>query len=238
MLTEKDKAMLEERGMGEEEFSYLIDMLRKGADPADLVRPAVVDDGILKLTEDEAAELEKIWKSRKQDYSSEKFVPASGAATRMFKDFFAYLDKGTETADTVRFFDNLEDFSFYPDLGIRNNPEKDEERWALISFLLGPDGWGWGSLPKGMLPFHREGDRSLTPFEEHLREGALCAGEGEVNIHFTVSPRHRDLFIRKQDEIVPLLEKKYGVKYNIIILFPGTGNRYACPGRQGRTVPE
>jgi hypothetical protein len=215
MLQEKDKPMLKKKGIGEELFSYLVDTLSKGVEPADLVRPAVINDGIVKLTEEQITELEKIWLSRKGNYSFEKFVPASGAATRMFKDFFAYLDKGTETKDIRKFFDNLEDFSFYPDLGTKSEPEKDEEKWALLSFLLGKEGWNWAALPKGMLPFHRADDRSITPFEDHLREGALCAGEGDVNIHFTVSPQHEQLFRKEQEKVAPLLEKKYGVKYNI-----------------------
>ncbi|MDC7224718.1 MAG: DUF4301 family protein [Spirochaetales bacterium] len=224
MLNDKDLEMLNERGMGEKEFSLLVEALKKGAEPADLVRAAVVDDGILKLNEEQAVELEKIWESQKGNYSFEKFVPASGAATRMFKEFFAYLEEGTETGSVRKFFDNLEDFSFYPDLGIKGEPEKDEEKWALLSFLLGKEGWNWGSLPKGMLPFHREDGRALTPFEDHLREGALCAGEGEVNIHFTVSPQHKELFLKKQEEIVPLLEEKYALKYNLSYSFqePGT----------------
>ncbi len=224
MLTEEDRKMLKDRGMGEEEFFLLVETLRKGAAPADLVRPAVVGDGILKLNEEETAALEKIWLSRKNNFSSEKFVPASGAATRMFKDFFSYLDKGTDTSDTVRFFENLKDFSFYPDLGIKGEPERDEEKWALLSFLLGEEGWNWGALPKGMLPFHREEGRSITPFEDHLREGALCQGEGTVNIHFTISPDHKRLFEAKQKEIVPFLEERFGVKYNISYSFqePGT----------------
>jgi hypothetical protein len=224
MLTEKDKAMLRERGMGEEEFSLLVETLQKGTEPADLVRPAIPGDGILKLSDEEAEDLEKYWDSRKRDYSTGKFVPASGAATRMFKDFFAYLDSGARTGDITRFFNGLEDFAFYPDLGVKREPDRDDEKWALLSFMLRKEGWNWGALPKGMLTFHREDDRPITPFEEHLREGALCLGEGEVNIHFTVSPDHKDLFIKKGEEIIPLLEKKYPVKYNISYSFqePGT----------------
>ena len=224
MLTEDDRELLRNLNMEEEEFIHLVETLKKGAEPADLVRPAVVDDGILKLSEEQTGELEKIWLSKKESYTSEKFVPASGAATRMFKDFFAYLEKGSETSDTRRFFDNLRDFSFYPDLGIKGEPERDEEKWALLSFLLGAEGWNWGALPKGMLPFHREDGRSITPFEDHLREGALCMGEGTVNVHFTISPSHRELFRKKQQEVVPLMEEKFGVTYNISYSFqdPGT----------------
>ncbi|MDC7220239.1 MAG: DUF4301 family protein [Spirochaetales bacterium] len=223
MLNEKDLEMLNKIGMGEKEFSLLVETLRQGAEPADLVRPAIVDDGILKLSDSQAEELEKMWETEKDDFTSEKFVPASGAATRMFKDFFAYLDNNTESSSVHKFFDYLEDFAFYPDLGIKGEPEKDEEKWALLSFLLGKEGWNWGALPKGMLPFHREEGRSITPFEEHLREGALCAANGEVNIHFTVSPQHQELFSKKQEEIVPLLEEKYGVKYNLTYSFQEEG---------------
>ncbi len=224
MLTDKDRAMLRERGMGEEEFAYLVDVLRKGAEPADLVRPAVVGDGIMKLTDGEIAELEQYWEVRKSSCSAEKFVPASGAATRMFRDFFSYLDSGKETGDVARFFDSLKDFAFYPDLGMKGEPERDEEKWALLSFMLGEEGWNWGVLPKGMLTFHREDGRGITPFEDHLREGALCLGEGDVNIHFTVSPAHRELFMKKAEEIVPLMEKRFPVKYNLTYSFqePGT----------------
>jgi hypothetical protein len=219
MLSNKDLAQLDKRGIGQEEFNHYLNLLKAGTEPAELVRPARVGDGILKLSKNEISELEKLWIKESPALKIEKFVPASGAATRMFKDFHAYLDRGEITPGVTLFFENLEDFAFYPDLGTERVPESREEKWALLNFLLGEAGWNWSNLPKGLLPFHRLNNRSLSPFEEHLREGAMTASGKKVRVHFTVSPRHKSLFEEQAEEIVPLLEKEYNLNFNITYSF-------------------
>lgn len=219
MLTKKDLAQLEEKGQTLEEFNHYMELLKSGAEPAELVRPALPGDGIRRLSDKETEELESLWRQEGGNWSVEKFVPASGAATRMFREFHAYLKEGTESSGVTLFFENLEDFAFFKDLGTEHRPRRDEEKWALLNFLLSEDGWNWSALPKGLLPFHRIGDRTVTPFEEHLREGAMATEGKSVKIHFTVSPAHLDGFKEIASRIVPLLEEEFSVAYEISYSF-------------------
>ena len=158
-----------------------------------------------------------------------KFVPASGAASRMFKDLFGFLDSDRDAPATAferTFFDHITRFAFYEELNVacvetagKDIPGlmADGNYKAVASALLGKDGLNYGSLPKGLLKFHKYGTGSRTPMEEHLVEGALyAAGEsGKSNIHFTVSAEHRHLFRLLSEQVAPALAAAYGVDYNI-----------------------
>ena len=159
-----------------------------------------------------------------------KFVPASGAASRMFKALFSFLDGEADTpaegSDAARFIAGLPQFAFYGELDEAcrklyskdiNALSEDGRYKDIVAALLRPEGLNYGNLPKGLLKFHSYSDGSRTPLEEHLVEGAQTATDshGNVNLHFTVSPEHRPLFEAKIAEAVPALEKKLGVKYKI-----------------------
>ena len=135
-----------------------------------------------------------------------KFVPASGAATRMFKSLFAALDGKMDKA-TDEFFARLDDFAFHDDLRAALAQDQfdldkaitDNDRHLILTYLLTEKGLDYGSLPKGLLKFHNYPDGPRTPVEEHLVEGAAYANaDGRVRLHFTVSPEHRSRF----DELI------------------------------------
>ena len=151
-------------------------------------------------------------------------MPASGAASRMFKNLFEFLGADYDTPQTnfeKTFFEKIEKFAFYDDLNTacQRTAGKDIPTLvaagnykAVVAALLEGAGLNYGALPKGLLKFHKYEDGSRTPLEEHLVEGALYAANknGKVNVHFTVSPEHRALFKALVDEKAAAYAKKYG----------------------------
>lgn len=170
------------------------------------------------------------WEAYTQtDKTVVKFVPASGAASRMFKNMFEFLGADYNVPQTdfeKKFFEKIEHFAFYDDLNAACLKTKGKDiptllnegdYKAVVAALLESAGLNYGSLPKGLLKFHKYEDGSRTPVEEHLVEGALYAANrnGKVNVHFTVSPEHRAFFKALIEEKAALYAKKYGVDYNI-----------------------
>lgn len=178
---------------------------------ADIVAPAVINNGVRPSLGDE---YEKFYQTHKDSYKLVKFVPASGAATRMFKDLFEFLNTGETNKVTQFVLDNMEQFAFWDDLA-RRLPEKPTDS-DKIRYLVTDCGLNYGYLPKALLAFHKYKNENRTALAEHLVEGAQYAGaNGNVNIHFTVSPEHRDGFYNLLGQIVPLYSQRFGVKYNI-----------------------
>lgn len=167
-----------------------------------VIRAAMVGDGIIRVAEDQLTSYIRQYDERATDLTLMKFVPASGAATRMFKSLFAALD-GKMDGATDAFFARLDDFAFYEDLKAAMAKDHidlekaiaDDSRHTILTYLLTDKGLDYGSLPKGLLKFHNYADGPRTPVEEHLVEGAAYANaNGQVRLHFTVSPEHRSRF--------------------------------------------
>ena len=136
----------------------------------------------------------------------------------MFKNLFEFLDNGEKTEFIQKFEANIDKFAFIDDLkaAISKNGGDGSVKTAIAT-LLGDEGLSYGKLPKGLLKFHKYDDGARTPVEEHLVEGALYAGgkNGNVSVHFTVSPEHRPLFEALVAKVAPKYEEKFGVKYSI-----------------------
>ena len=157
-----------------------------------------------------------------------KFVPASGAASRMFKNLFAFLDASYDVPTTdfeKHFFDNIKHFAFRKALcekckaneGLSVCKLIEAGRYKdVVANLLLPKGLNYGQLPKGLLLFHEYEDGMRTPIEEHLVEAALYAqSEGQAHVHFTVSHEHLAFFEKMVEEKLPYYEKKFAVKYDV-----------------------
>ena len=228
MMTEQDLILLKQRGISEQEIREQLNSFHTGFPFLDLIAAASIDKGIVQIN-DEATYL-NAWECYcKQDKVIRKFVPASGAASRMFKNLFEFLEAAYDVPSTEAerlFFDNLPKYAFYNQLNAwckKNENKSISELLALGNYkvivknLLGSQGADYGNLPKGLLLFHRYGDTFRTPVEEHLTEGALYAQNHNrtVNIHFTVSPNHRSLFEVLVQEKKSVYELKLEVKYNI-----------------------
>lgn len=229
MISQEDKALLEKKGISEESVAQQLKNFATGFPFLKIEATASVGNGILAP---DAAEVDcylAVWDEYcKAGNSVVKFVPASGAASRMFKDLFSFLDGEAEEPSTdfeKKFFSNIEKFAFYKELDAactKNNGASIKELMAegkyksIVFNLLDSTGLNYGSLPKGLLKFHNYPTTERTPVEEHFAEGAMYANmEGKVRLHFTVSPNHRALFEKLVAEKKPEFEKMFNVEYDI-----------------------
>lgn len=185
-----------------------------------VLKAATVGDGIIRVSDQEATELSNQFDAQASQLSLLKFVPASGAATRMFKSLFSFKDSGKEDKSTVEFNEKLSNFAFYADL--KAALEKDgvsietAAPRTIADYLLSDKGLDYGNLPKGLLKFHQYLSGARTPVEEHLVEGTKYANAGsKVRLHFTVSPEHRSRFESLIQQLVPKYEQAFGVRYEV-----------------------
>lgn len=228
MLTAEDKALLEKKGISEEKIAEQLACFEKGFPFLKLDGAASIEKGILAPTEEEMKAYLAAWDAYMEgEKKIVKFVPASGAASRMFKNMFEFLGAEYDVPTTdfeKKFFDNVHHFAFFGDLNAaceKNNGKgidalvAEGNYKAVVANLLEAAGLNYGALPKGLLKFHSYEDGVRTPLEEHLVEGALYAAgkTGKVNVHFTVSTEHRELFKALVDEKVAAYAAKYGVEY-------------------------
>ncbi len=219
MLTQEDKEFLEEKGISEEKLNAQLECFKTGFPWLKLAGAALPDCGITIPSEVEKQDYLAAWDAY-LDGSGKvlKFVPASGAASRMFKNLFEFLDNGEKTEFIQKYENHLAQFAFFDDLKAAINKNGgDEDLQTAVATLLGEEGLAYGKLPKGLLKFHKYEDGARTPVEEHLVEGALYAGgkNGQVTVHFTVSPEHRPLFEALVAEVDPKYEARFGVKYAV-----------------------
>lgn len=229
MLQENDLKQIAQRGMTAEQVNHQLQQFQTGFPYLKLEAAACIGNGILAPTDDERSRYIELWKSYKQEgHSVVKFVPASGAASRMFKDMFAFVDAPYDVPTTTfekYFFDHIKKFAFRESLceKCRENEGKsirsllDEGNYkAIARNMLSAQGLNYGQLPKGLLLFHNYDDGPRTSMEEHLVEAALYASSGgQAKIHFTVSHDHLELFKKKVAEKVELYEERFGIKYEI-----------------------
>ena len=228
MVSESDQLILNEKGISSEKIDEQLKAFANGFSYLKIISAAEPGKGLLKIKEDEIPLILNYWEEYLQtDASIVKFVPASGAASRMFKDLFEFLD-GDSNEPTKKFektfFAEIAKFAFYEELNevcLKINGKsiyqliENKEFKSIVENLLSSTGLNYGSLPKGLLRFHSYPSEKRTPMQEHLVEGALYSSNvsGNVNIHFTVSKEHRALFESHLAESLPVFENKFGVKY-------------------------
>jgi hypothetical protein len=206
-MTSEEIKQIENQGLTIEQIQEQLHYFEKGFPPMKLIAPATLGKGIKLLNEDEVNRMVSVFENAlSSGLSTLKFVPASGAASRMFKDLYAFMEKATsvELANQIAendafikdFFAHLPKFAFYNALSELVTDKSDKREW--VEMLLSEKGLGYGQKPKGQLAFHRYNNAVRTPFEEHLFEAAsYCAGSnGKAVVHFTVSPEHQDGFVR------------------------------------------
>ena len=229
MLSQQDLQQLAGKGISEEQINQQLDAFKTGFPFLKLEAAAAIGKGIVSPAEDERQQYVKAWNNYKDEgHKIVKFVPASGAASRMFKDMFSFLNADYDTPTTEferKYFLNLTKFAFYDALDAKcmelygkgiTTLLADMNYKAIAAAMLNKEGLNYGQLPKGMLLFHKYPDGPRTPMEEHLVEGALyAASAGEANVHFTVSHEHMEMFEQRVAEKEDIYAEKYGVKYNI-----------------------
>ena len=228
-LSQQDLAQIAQRGISEEQIQTQLNQFKTGFPFLRLEAAAAVDRGIVAPSSDERKGYVAKWEQYKQTgHRVVKFVPASGAASRMFKNMFAFVDADYDTPTTdfeKTFFRDIEKFAFYDALNAQCSMLNGKGVKELIAAgqyktvaanMLKAEGLNYGQLPKGMLLFHKYAEGARTPMEEHLVEGALyAASNGEAHVHFTVSHEHMDFFKQKVAEKADGFAQKYGVKYDI-----------------------
>ena len=213
MFNHEDILQIEARGLSVSEVEKQIENFRNGFPSLPVVRAASGGDGILQLNEDEIKAAEELYNTRVGGLRTVKFVPASGAATRMFKELFEYVNDDKRTAGIDKLITNLEKFAFFAELAKYLKPQIDDKD-VVRNIIV--DGLAYGSKPKGLVTFHAYKEGARKPVEEHLVEAALYASDGErANIHFTVSPEHKAGFLALLEERQSHYEKKYGIKYEV-----------------------
>ncbi len=229
MLSQQDLKQIAQKGISEAQIARQLEEFKTGFPFLRLKAAASIEDGIVATSEQDKQAYIKAWTDYKQQgHRIVKFVPASGAASRMFKDMFAFVDADYDVPTTdfeKKFFDQIENFAFYDELdaACRKNEGKsikyliqDGGYKKVAENMLFAKGLNYGQLPKGMLLFHRYEAGPRTPMEEHLVEGALYASSnGEARVHFTVSHEHMDMFKKRVAQKVDQYAKQYGVKYDI-----------------------
>ena len=200
MFSEQDLEQIKAHGLTPERVDAQMACFENGFPYLGIRRAATVGDGIVRPTDEEAARWRESYRGERERKKIVKFVPASGAATRMFKDLFEYLADGQADRNAQEVVDRIDEFAFAGDLLAATGGERTPRR--LVSALVG-EGLDYGHSPKALVLFHRYADGARTALEEHLAEGALYAtGEGRTaRIHLTVSPEHRAAFERVVERV-------------------------------------
>ncbi len=229
MLSQEDLKQISLRGITEEQVEHQLDEIKQGFPFLKIEAAASIDKGIMSPTENEINKYLSTWDTYLNGcHKIVKFVPASGAASRMFKNLYSFLDADYDKPTTEfeeEFFENIKKFAFKKELcnACKTNEGKcvtclmdNGEYKKIVENLLEEKGLNYGHLPKGLLLFHSYEEGPRTPMEEHLVEAAMYAqSEGQANVHFTVSHEHLELFKKKVAEKIDMYAEKFGVKYNI-----------------------
>ena len=226
MLNKQDLEQLQERNVTEEQVERQVAQLKRGTAYVKLIRPATIGDGILRMSPEQVKEMSQAFDEDREYYHFTKFVPASGAASRMFKDLFSFIESGVETKFTDIFFTHIHSFAFFSDLNHAviklygmdiDTMLKANRKVDVVKALLLDEGLGYGKLPKALLKFHHYEHFDRLALEEHLVEAACYATntDGTAQLHFTVSPEHEQPFKDTVSGLINDYEQKYNIHYHI-----------------------
>ena len=213
MFDEKDLQQIREHGLTPEQAETQLENFRRGFPFLNVVRAASPGDGVLVVGAAEADAAVERYEKESAGLGVVKFVPASGAATRMFKELFEFVNDGKRGKGIDTLLENIGKFAFWPELRAVLPAGTDDR--AIVNAIVG-DGLNYGRKPKGLVTFHAYPEGARKAVEEHLVEGAAyAAAGGVVRIHFTVSPEHVAGFEELLAAKVPFYEKRFGVRYEI-----------------------
>lgn len=213
MFTSEDLRQIKDHGLTPEAVERQIENFRRGFPYLKVVRAASPGDGVIVADQAQADAAVARYEQAAGGLSVVKFVPASGAATRMFKELFEFVNDGKRGKGIDTLLGNIERFAFWPELkGVL--PEGADDK-AVVSAIV-KEGLGYGRKPKGLVTFHAYPEGARKAVEEHLVEGAAyAASNGVARIHFTVSPEHMEGFRELLAEKIPVYEARFGIRYDI-----------------------
>ncbi|WP_369014459.1 DUF4301 family protein [Flavobacterium anhuiense] len=236
-FSSNDFVQIYNRGISFDAILKQLKSFKKGIAKSNLIRPATIDDGILSLSDEEFQQKALFFDQQKDKFKIKKFVPASGAATRMYKFLTAFVNDFDITKETINAYINrkndkelaifivgMEKFPFFKEVDEKLREiypefealERDYKNYYFINLLLSPDYFNSANKPKAVLPFHQYDTHIANPIEEHLNECVHYASSKNVsNLHFTVSEIHQNLFEKAVDEIKEKIEKPSGINIDI-----------------------
>ncbi|NAS31264.1 DUF4301 family protein [Flavobacteriaceae bacterium R38] len=231
IFTEKDKELLKNKGITTDKIASQIATFNRGIPFVDLISSATKNKGICKLSVEEEQYYKSLFEQKKDKRDLLKFVPASGAASRMFKALFNFISdfnpdeqsfndyiKKEGTSGVAAFFENIERFSFYAEINskIATELSDDHRKLLFVKEMLLKEGLDFGQFPKGLLPFHQYDSTVVTAFEEHLYEAALYnESNGKSALHFTISEHHTEKFSNEFERIKTDVEKATKVNFEV-----------------------
>ena len=236
-----DQNLLDQKGISIKKLEQQLEIFKTGLPFINLKRAATVDDGILKLTDTEKTQYISLYDATKEAIDIVKFVPASGAATRMFKFLFQFLKSYQSKDESINAYINrkraldismfligLEKLPFYNEVlqHLKNTKPQfseltlEEKRIEFIKALLETKQLNYSFYPKGLLPFHQYQDHTATAFEEHLYEAAIYASSNnKAKIHFTISDQHQSLFEEEFKKIKDKVQAQTNTTFDISFSF-------------------
>ncbi|WP_438968904.1 DUF4301 family protein [Nonlabens sp.] len=257
-LTDQQKKQLETKGISEEKLLQQLDRFKSGFPLIKLDRPAVINDGILSFKDLDDKKLIALYEQEVSKLDVIKLVPASGAATRMFKFLHEFLNNFDPQEDSLNgyininkapelftFFIGMEKFPFYKTV-IKSLKQKHKD-WVskpvqakkilFIEEMLLDSGFNFGSMPKGLVPFHEYKKHTATAFEEHLFEASIYAKSGQVaQLHFTIAPAFKDHFTKEFEHIRQIVEKKTNTKFDISFSFQSSSTDTIAVNNENKAV--
>ncbi|MDN3674896.1 DUF4301 family protein [Flavobacterium branchiarum] len=236
-FTSADFVQIYEHGIPFEKIKEQLQIFKNGINKSNLISPATVSNGILSLSEADFEAKASLFDASKSKLKLKKFVPASGAASRMFKFLSTFLNDFNIEKESINAYINrkkesqlslfiigMDKFPFfeivdkklkevYPDFDFLS---VDHKNYYFIKMLLASDYFDFANKPKAVLPFHQYKTHIANPIEEHLHECAHYASSNSVsNLHFTVSEIHQSQFEKCVSAVKERLEKESGTKINI-----------------------
>ena len=238
MFTEKDIQQIKANGLTVEKVNTQIETIKSGMIYSNLVEAANIGNGILRLDEKQQDECIQLFDAKRDTLHIVKFVPASGAATRMFQFLFQFLnayDAGESLSlyfeknnELSVFFNGLEQFPFYEHVRVeasKTTPNIDnlqlEQQFVLfVKTMVDSNQLDYGFYPKGLFPFHKYNSHVATAFEEHLMEATLyTVSNNKANLHFTISEAHKTLFENELKQLVQRIQKETNTTFNVSFSF-------------------
>ena len=236
-FSNKDIKQIEAKGISIEHVNSQVERLKAGTSFSNIIEAAAINNGIERFNDNDLEFFIKLYQSKQNSISALKFVPASGAATRMFKFLFLFLKaynpknqdldsyiKNQKDDLLLNFIDNLESLPFYKDVVDQilkqkidyYNLPKDKQCLVFVQTMLDKNQLNYSAKPKGLLPFHKYKNKAITAFQEHLYEASLyAASNGVAHLHFTVSKQHHDFFVEVLNTVQPALEQELNTVFKV-----------------------
>ncbi|AXP80296.1 hypothetical protein CJ739_1205 [Mariniflexile rhizosphaerae] len=234
MFSDKDIQQIISHGLTVEKVSNQIEIIKSGMIYSNLVEAATIGNGILRIDAEKQQDYIDRFESNRNQLSIVKFVPASGAATRMFKFLFQFLDN-YKSEDPIElyaqknnavsvFLSGLEKFPFYETVReklVQTTPNFNsltfgEQCVLFVKMMLDTDQLNYSFYPKGLLPFHKYKNDVSTAFKEHLIEATIYASSNnQANLHFTISEAHKAMFEKELKLVKESLETETNTKFNV-----------------------